>query len=77
VRQLLRQLIGGHIRVLVERGDPVLKFEMTRTRMLLAGGMSGPSDRVGSRGQLRSVRVTISAARLTQCGLIERDDERR
>jgi hypothetical protein len=51
-RQLLRQLIGGHIRVLVEGDKPVLEFEMTGTRMLLAGGIPGTSDRVGSGGRI-------------------------
>jgi len=49
---LLRQLIGRQISVLAEDNGPVLEFELTGTRMALAGAMSGPSDRVGSGGVL-------------------------
>jgi hypothetical protein len=52
------------LRFMDDDGIPMLEFEVTGTRMALAGGMPGPSDRVGSGGPLRSVRVTMPAAHI-------------
>ena len=51
-RNVLRQLVGSHIRIVEEDGVPHLVFEVTGTRMALASGLPSPGERVGSGGRI-------------------------